>query len=77
MQPSTQQSAEPGAKICGHCEDNNKLVMPENGVIVNYEIAESVQIEISLHHACAEAWSRQFHIPIPEVHPNRERGLFR
>src|SRR5271156_61708 len=76
MQPSTQQSRQPRAKICGHCEDQNNLVTPQNGVSVNYEIAEGVQIEIFLHHACAEAWSQHFHIPIPETNPRREFGLF-
>jgi hypothetical protein len=68
---------QPWTKICGHCEDKNELVTPENGVSVNYEIAESLQIEIFLHLTCAEAWSQQFHLPIPEANPRRrELGLF-
>jgi hypothetical protein len=56
-----------GTNICGHCEDRNNLVTPQNGISVAYKIAESLQIEIPLHNTCAEAWSLQFNIPIPET----------
>jgi hypothetical protein len=58
--------------ICGHCEDRNNLVTPQNGVSVAYKVAENLQIEISLHRACAQAWSLQFNIPIPETTSRQE-----
>jgi hypothetical protein len=59
-------------KVCGHCEDRNNLVTPQNGVSVRYYVIENLQIEIFLHNTCAEAWSQQFDIPIPRKTQKQE-----
>jgi len=61
-----------GTNICGHCEDRNNLVTPQNGVSVAYYVIESLQIEVFLHNTCAEAWSQPFNIAIPETTSRQE-----
>jgi hypothetical protein len=56
------------AHICNHCEDFEKPVTLENGISLKYPIygsASELQIDLYLHHHCAEAWSRDFDIPLP------------
>jgi hypothetical protein len=51
---------------CSHCEDFENPVTSENGISVKYPVYD-VEIELYLHHDCAEAWSLEFGIPIPRV----------
>jgi hypothetical protein len=58
------------AHICNHCEDFEKPVTLENGISLKYPIygsASELQIDLYLHHRCAEAWSRDFDIPLPSL----------
>jgi uncharacterized HAD superfamily protein len=63
------------AKVCGHCEDQLNLVRPDNGLSVIYNVTETLEIDIFLHHSCAAAWSRQFNIPVPIVNSQYETRI--
>ena len=51
------------ARICNHCEDFDDPVTPETGISIAYPV-DHLQIDLHLHHECAEAWSRDFDIPL-------------
>ena len=55
------------AQICNHCEDFNNPVSSENGIAVGYLVdkAAGLEVDLYLHHDCAEAWSQDFNVPIP------------
>jgi CheY-like chemotaxis protein len=50
---------------CSHCEDFKNPVTPENGISVKYPV-DGVEIDLYLHQECAEAWSKQFGISLPQ-----------
>ncbi len=52
------------AHICNHCEDHTNPVIPESGISVAYTVVDDLQIDVHLHRECAEAWSRDFGIPL-------------
>jgi hypothetical protein len=49
---------------CNHCEEGYEPVTPENGISLKYPV-DGLEIDLYLHHACAEAWSREFGVPLP------------
>lgn len=55
----------PGGHICAHCENHDYVVTPENGFSVRYPVGVNVDIEVFLHHCCAEDWAREFNVEIP------------
>jgi hypothetical protein len=60
-----QPEAQAVAHTCNHCEDFENPVTPENGISLAYPVdASGLQIDLYLHHECAEAWSRDFDIPL-------------
>jgi hypothetical protein len=54
--------------ICTQCEDMQNPVTSENGMSVSYPADGRLTIEVYLHSTCAEAWSREFGLPVP-AHP--------
>jgi hypothetical protein len=56
------------ARICNHCEDFENPVTAENGISVSYPIGgpegAAADIDLYLHHECADAWSRDFNISL-------------
>ena len=52
------------ARFCNHCENFENPVTPTTGISIPYRATEGVQIEVHLHHECAEAWSKDFNIPL-------------
>jgi hypothetical protein len=55
------------AHICNHCEDFENPVTAENGRSLNYPAHPregDVQIELYLHHRCADSWSKDFGVQL-------------
>jgi hypothetical protein len=53
------------AHICNHCEDFENPVTADNGITVAYPVeASGLQIDLYLHHECADACSRNFNMPL-------------
>jgi hypothetical protein len=54
------------AQICNHCEDFKNPVTSENGIAIGYLVdkATGLEIDLYLHHDCAEPWSQDFGIPV-------------
>jgi len=56
------------AHICNHCEDFENPVTSENGTSLKYPVETQpggLEVDLYLHEGCAEAWSRDFNIPVP------------
>jgi len=51
--------------LCGHCENHDDPVTPDNGLSVSYNTANDVRSEVHLHHQCASKWSQRFEVPLP------------
>ena len=51
------------AQIRNHCENFDNPVTPESGIAVAYSIGD-VQIDLHLHHECADAWAQDFDVPL-------------
>ena len=56
----------PDKHICAQCENAAYIVTPENGFSVRYPVAENVDIQVFLHHKCAQDWSRAFNVELPK-----------
>lgn len=50
--------------FCNHCEDFENPVTPTSGISVLFPVNADLQIEVHLHNECAEAWSKDFNIPL-------------
>jgi hypothetical protein len=50
--------------FCNHCENFENPVTSTNGISLPSPVAAGVQIDVHLHHECAEAWSKDFNIPL-------------
>ena len=53
--------------ICAQCHDVHTPVTQDNGRSVGFDASGRLQVELHLHHACIEAWSRDFGVPVPPV----------
>jgi hypothetical protein len=51
--------------FCNHCENFENPVTPTSGIAIAFPVNAELQIEVHLHHECAEAWSKDFNIPLP------------
>ncbi|MGA2814187.1 MAG: hypothetical protein ABSG16_22545 [Candidatus Acidiferrum sp.] len=51
--------------ICAQCQDALHPVTRENGRSLAFGASGRLQVELHLHHACIEAWSRDFEVPLP------------
>jgi hypothetical protein len=62
--------------VCAHCENGRDPVTRRNGYSFNFQIADSVVVEICLHIGCADDWCRAFNIPFmsqPAIRRNRRQ----
>jgi hypothetical protein len=53
------------ARFCNHCENFENPVSPTAGISIPFPVNDELQIEVYLHRECAEAWSKDFNIPLP------------
>jgi hypothetical protein len=51
--------------FCNHCENFEDPVSLTTGISIPVRVSAELQIEVHLHHECAEAWSKDFNIPLP------------
>jgi hypothetical protein len=51
--------------FCNHRENLENPVTPPSGIPVPYPVGVGAHIDVHLHHECAEAWSKDFNIPLP------------
>jgi hypothetical protein len=51
--------------VCNHCENFENPVTPTSGISIPFPVNAELQIEVHLHHECAEAWSKDFNMPLP------------
>jgi hypothetical protein len=51
--------------FCNHCENFENPVTPASGISVPCPVGVGAHIDVHLHHECAEAWSKDFNIPLP------------
>ena len=52
-------------RFCNHCENFENPVTSASGISVPCPVGVGAYIDVHLHHECAEAWSRDFNIPLP------------
>jgi hypothetical protein len=50
---------------CAHCEDAANPVTPQNGGSIIYPISEKLDVEVFVHHYCANSWSQEFSVRVP------------
>jgi hypothetical protein len=50
--------------FCNHCEDFERPVSLASGISIPFPVSAELQIEVYLHRECAEAWSKDFNIPL-------------
>jgi hypothetical protein len=50
--------------FCNHCENFESPVTSTNGISIAYPVDAELQIDVHLHNECAEAWSKDFDIPL-------------
>ena len=50
---------------CGHCENQNNPITPQNGFSVKYRATEELDMEVFVHNECADACCRDFGVQLP------------
>ena len=52
-------------RFCNHCENFEYPVSPTTGISIAFPVTDEIQIQVHLHRECAEAWSKDFNVPLP------------
>jgi hypothetical protein len=50
---------------CAHCEASDNPVTTQNGGSIVYRVSEELDVEVFVHHDCANSWSQEFSLKLP------------